>query len=86
MSGSFNSFNNGLNQTPLDSAYEFSSFSSFINNNINQNTNQNTNYLTNFSPVCIFCSSKNTQILSKDGGSLRHCNSCNKQFKAKIIQ
>jgi hypothetical protein len=88
MSGSFNSFNSNIPQTSLDSAYQFSTFSSFINNNINP-TSQNTinqTYSTKFSPICIFCSSKDSNPLSRDGGSLRQCNNCKKQFKAVIIK
>ncbi len=78
MSNSNNTFNNNnLQQTPLSSAYQFNSFSSYINNN---------GLSSRFSPVCIFCSSKETTPLTNDGGSFRNCNRCKKQFKAQIIR
>jgi hypothetical protein len=87
MSGSFNSFNSSIPQTSLDSAYQFSTFSSFINNNIHSSQNAiNQTYSTKFSSICIFCSSKDSNPLSRDGGSLRQCNNCKKQFKAVIIK
>jgi hypothetical protein len=71
-----NIFNNGtFQQTPLDVAYNFNSFSDYINNN---------GLKTNFSPRCVFCSSNETKCLTTDG-SFRQCNRCKKQFKAKLI-
>ena len=70
-----NMFNGDLNETPLDSAYNFTSFSPYImNGGLN----------SKFSPICIFCSSEYTMALTQDGGSFRQCNSCKKQFKAKL--
>lgn len=71
-----NIFNNGnFQQTPLNSAYQFNTFSTYINNN---------GLHTRFSPKCIFCSSIESTPLSNDGGSFRQCNRCKKQFKALL--
>jgi hypothetical protein len=72
-----NCFNNAdLPQTSIDSAYQFSSFSPYImNGGLN----------SRFSPFCIFCSSNNTINLTNDC-SFKQCNSCRKQFKAKLTQ
>lgn len=70
-----NIFNGDLANTPIDLAYKFNSFSDYI---LNGGLN------SNFSPICIFCSSNNTTPLTKDGGSFRQCNTCKKQFKARI--
>jgi hypothetical protein len=59
-------------QTPLDSAYNFNTFSSYI---VNGGLN------STFSPICIFCSSTNTFNLINDG-SFKQCRNCRKQFKA----
>lgn len=69
-----NMFNGELAQTSIDSAYQFSSFSQYI---VNGGLN------SRFSPNCIFCSSNNTMNLINDG-SFKQCNSCRKQFKAKL--
>ena len=70
-----NMFNNSnFQQTLLNDAYNFNSFSSYI-------VNGDLNSL--FSPNCIFCSSNNTTNLTNDG-SFKQCNSCRKQFKAKL--
>ncbi len=70
-----NTFNNSnFQQTPLDSAYQFSSFSPYI---VNGGLN------SRFSPICIFCSSNNTMNLVNDG-SFKQCNSCKKQFRANL--
>jgi hypothetical protein len=70
-----NIFNNGnFQQTSINDAYRFNSFSSYI---INGGLN------TRFSPFCIFCSSNNTMNLANDG-SFKQCNSCRKQFKANL--
>ena len=70
-----NMFNNGnFQQTPLNDAYQFNSFSSYI---INGGLN------TKFSQNCIYCSSNNTMNLVNDG-SFKQCNSCRKQFKANL--
>ena len=66
-----NIFNNNLVQTPVGKAYQFSSQSEFI-----KNMNA-----PSFSPVCIFCSCKESFSLNKEG-SFRQCRRCNKQFKA----
>ena len=70
-----NMFNRDLAQTNLDSAYQFSSFSSYINNG---------GLNSKFSPNCVFCSSNNTINLINDG-SFKQCNSCKKQFKAILF-
>ena len=69
--------NNNVNNTPLNIAYHFQSFSSYINNN---------GLTSHFSPVCIFCSSKESISLMNDGGSFRQCSMCKKQFKAQVIR
>lgn len=74
-----NTFNNNLVQTSINDAYNFHSFSTYINNNINNNLQQ-----TRFSPNCIFCSSNSSVSLINDG-SFRQCKSCNKQFKAQFM-
>ena len=70
-----NTFNNGnFQQTPLDSAYQFSTFSPYImSGGLN----------SRFSPNCIFCSSNNSINLANDG-SFKQCNSCKKQFKSNL--
>ena len=71
-SNTFN--NNNFQQTPLNDAYQFSTFSPYImNGGLN----------SRFSPICIFCSSNNTMNLANDG-SFKQCNSCRKQFKARL--
>jgi hypothetical protein len=66
--------NNNFQQTPLDDAYKFSTFSSYImNGGLN----------SRFSPNCIFCSSNDTMNLANDG-SFKQCYSCRKQFKARL--
>jgi hypothetical protein len=70
-----NTFNKDLMKTGVADAYKFTSFSPYI---INGGLN------VKFSPVCIFCSSNNTMSLTHDGGSFRQCNTCKKQFKAKL--
>jgi len=67
-------FNGDLAQTSINSAYQFTSFSPYI---INGGLN------SRFMPNCIFCSSNNTMNLANDG-SFKQCNSCRKQFKAKL--
>lgn len=70
-----NIFNNGnFQQTSLNDAYHFNSFSPYI---INGGLD------SRFSPICIFCSSNNTINLANDN-SFKQCNSCRKQFKAKL--
>ena len=70
-----NIFNNcNLQQTPINQAYQFQSFSSYINNN---------GLRSNFSPICVFCSSNETISLTNDG-SFRNCSKCKKQFKALL--
>jgi predicted lactoylglutathione lyase len=67
--------NSNFPQTDLQKAYQFNTFSQYINNN---------GLLSKFSPSCIFCPSNDTIILLNDG-SFRQCNKCKKQFKSKII-
>ena len=69
-----NMFNNNLQQTNINDAYRFQSFSDYINNNGLQ---------TKFSPVCIFCSEKESLSLISDG-SFRECKRCKKQFRARL--
>ena len=70
-----NTFNNSnFQQTPIDDAYHFNSFSHYITNGGLQ---------TRFSPICIFCSSKESTALITDG-SFRQCNRCKKQFKSRL--
>lgn len=66
-----NMFNGNLAETDINSAYQFHSFSQYINSG---------GLRSQFSPKCIFCSSSNTVNLMTDG-SLKHCNQCKKQFK-----
>jgi hypothetical protein len=66
--------NSNFQQTPINDAYQFNSFSPYI---LNGGLN------TRFSPFCIFCSSNNTMNLVNDG-SFKQCNSCRKQFKATL--
>jgi hypothetical protein len=69
-----NVFNGGnFQQTPIDSAYQFSSFSQYINNGLKQN----------FSNICSFCSSNNTINLNEEG-SFKQCNNCRKNFKSNL--
>jgi hypothetical protein len=69
---------NGSNfqQTPINIAYNFSSFSDYINNN---------GLKTTFSPRCIFCSSIESIPLTNDG-AFRQCGKCKKQFKALLFK
>jgi len=77
-----NVFNGGnFQQTPLDIAYNFTSFSDYINNNARLKTN----FSPRFSTRCIFCSCMESKFLTNDG-SFRQCNRCNKQFKSLIIK
>ncbi len=70
-----NMFNNSnFQQTPLNDAYQFSTFSPYIANG---------GLHSKFSPICIFCSSNNTMNLVNDG-SFKQCNRCHKQFKAPM--
>ena len=70
-----NVFTNNLMQTSLNDAYQFQTFSDFIQ----------TQSKVKFSSLCVFCSSKNTIPLTNDG-SFRQCNNCKKQFKALLIK
>ena len=71
-----NTFNNGnFQQTPLNDAYKFGTFSDYIKNG---------GLKTSFSPICIFCSSNNTTNLTSEGG-FKQCNNCKKQFRAHLI-
>ena len=70
-----NTFNNSnFQQTPLGDAYQFNTFSQYINNG---------GLRTRFSPKCVFCPSADSTPLINDG-SFRQCNRCKKQFKAKL--
>jgi hypothetical protein len=70
-----NTFNNSnFQQTPLSDAYQFSTFSQYINKGGLQ---------TRFSPKCVFCPSIDSTALINDG-SFRQCNRCKKQFKARL--
>ena len=69
-----NMFNNNLQQTTINDAYHFESFSEYINNKGLQ---------AKFSPVCIFCSSNESISLINDG-SFRQCKKCKKQFKSRL--
>jgi hypothetical protein len=70
-------FNNNLRETPINSAYYFETTK--VNNHFIQSGLQK-----GFSPVCIFCSCKDTTSLMQDG-SFRSCNQCKKQFKSRPI-
>jgi hypothetical protein len=72
---SSNTFTNDLMQTSISDAYKYSTFSPYINNMKSPT----------YSPVCIFCSCKETVSLMNDGGSFRSCSGCKKQFKAVIL-
>lgn len=73
MSNPQNYLNNG---TPINSAYDFTTFSPYImNGGLN----------VKFSHICIFCSSNNTFSLVNDG-SFRQCNTCKKQFKSILTK
>ena len=69
-----NMFNNNLQQTTINDAYHFESFSKYINNK---------GLHSNFSPICIFCSSNESISLINDG-SFRQCKKCKKQFKSRL--
>lgn len=69
-----NMFPNNLAQTSLNDAYQFQTFSEFIQ----------TQSSVSFSPCCIFCSSKNSISLTNDG-AFRQCITCKKQFKASLL-
>ena len=74
MSGS-NIFNNSGGGININDAYQFNTFSQYI---VNGGLN------TRFSPICIFCSSKESVSLTSDG-SFKQCNRCKKQFKARLV-
>jgi hypothetical protein len=67
--------NNNFQQTPLNDAYSFQSFSSYIVNN---------GLKAKFSQNCIFCPSNVSTALIQDG-SFRQCGRCKKTFKAILI-
>jgi hypothetical protein len=71
-----NNLNNHLISTTIDDAYKYETHSDFIRNL----------KPTVFSPICIFCLSKNTKNLTKDAGSFKQCLNCNKQFRATIVR
>ena len=64
------------NGEPLNSAYNFQSFSAYINNNGLQ---------ARFSPSCIFCPSRESIALLNDGSFIQ-CNICKKKFKALLVR
>lgn len=70
-----NTFSDNLNQTSLDDAYRYNTFSQYINNMKKPI----------YSPTCIFCSCQNTISLVNDSGSFRQCTNCKRQFKAIIL-
>jgi len=69
-----NTFNTNLVQTDVNTAYNFHTFSGYINNM----------KIPKYSPICIFCSCKESCALINDG-SFRQCNLCKKQFKAVVV-
>lgn len=72
---SSNMFNKNLVETPINSAYSFSTTKD--NNDFMRNVLK-----TPFSPICIFCSGKDTVSLMQDG-SFRFCKQCRRQFKSR---
>lgn len=38
-----------------------------------------------YNPCCVFCSNPNSVSLMNDGGSLRRCIRCKKEFRAAIV-
>ena len=60
--------------TPLDEAYQV--------HHVNPNTY---NGPLHYSPVCVFCSNPTSLPLMNDGGSLRRCVRCKKEFRATIV-
>ena len=75
MSHPYNNFQNNLQQTSLNNAYQFQSFSQYINDGKLNAT---------FSPICVFCSSNNTKSLTNDH-SFKQCYGCKKQFKSRFV-
>ena len=70
-----------MNPISLNDAYKFDTFSGFLKQN-----NPTRPSDIRFSPTCIFCLCPESIPLSiEDGGSLRRCRRCNKNFKAQII-
>ena len=69
-------FTNNLQQTNINDAYKFETFSDYI---------KNKGLNTNFSPTCIFCSFQESISLTNDG-SFKQCKRCKKQFKAHLIK
>lgn len=65
-----------MNYTPLDDAYKI--------HHIIPNTYSGKLL---YSPVCIYCNYPQSRPLmeSRDGGSFRQCNKCNKQFRASTL-
>jgi hypothetical protein len=60
--------------TPLDEAYQI--------HHVNPNTYRGA---VHYSPVCVFCSNPTSVSLMNDGGSLRRCVRCKKEFRATIV-
>ena len=73
-----NTFTKDLNQTPFEDAYKHQTYS--------EHKPLKDFKLPKYSPICIFCSCKDTIPLVNDGGSFRNCTNCKRQFKAVILQ
>lgn len=67
-----------MNYTPIEEAYNI--------HHINNNTYMSYNNIR-YDPKCVFCSFPNSIALmgNRDGGILRRCLRCNKEFKANIL-
>lgn len=70
-----------MNPISLNDAYKFDTFSDFLKQN-----NPTRPLELIFSSTCIFCLCPESIILTNDGGSLRRCRRCNKNFKAQMIR
>ena len=64
-----------MNPISLNEAYQFSTFSNFLNQSS----------APQYNPKCIYCLHPNSIPLMNDGGSLRRCDKCKREFKAEII-
>lgn len=74
---SSNTFTRDLVQTTIDDAYKYETFSQY--------KPLQKIKIPKYSPICIFCSCKESTHLLNDG-SFRSCTNCKKQFKAVILQ
>uniref|UniRef100_A0A6C0DL98 Uncharacterized protein n=1 Tax=viral metagenome TaxID=1070528 RepID=A0A6C0DL98_9ZZZZ len=74
---SSNNFTQKLNETPINTAYDFQTC-----DNVNENFIQKIKELK-FSVTCIFCSCQDTTALVNDG-SFRNCKKCKKNFRSSI--